>query len=475
MPRRHRKLIGAGTKSTSGLYVRPDSTLPELASFINSTTDPSEIFAVLERLKSPPVGTKVGSTNYAWLRDNRDKAMALADNLARMVKIEHDESLRVMDMFRNGDTSNLARAISAVGDAIGAFDTLKSMTNPIGIFQTGVQTLAAAINFITSPSFNRASTQTSYSYKNQLKSELGQFAGPLGELGAILAGTIGEVFGAKSLAEVNDSAVRARVKAKYELSIKFIEDFKRWWIENLESVGKQAEMIQGNLDKSRADNAERMRYEQSVHWISRLTDEQYKQRFGQERPADQKYISFDEWRSGLGGSLTGGEVDHPLSGREVQEWLPYARMFRFRELGKMRSLDDLLGPGKTAVLLYEIQERQGHWVCVFERPNGTIEVFDSLGYAPDAELGFIPADFQESSNQDHTYLLKLLAHTKNRVEYNENGIQKDKRGISSCGRWCIFRIANRDMSVKQFQNFVKKNKIDDHKVSLIIPNSPSEL
>jgi hypothetical protein len=478
--RKHQKrnLVGAGTKSTSGLFVRPDSTIPELAQFINSTTDPSEIYAVLERLKSPPVGSKLGSTNYSWLRDNRERAMALADKLEQMVRIEHDESLRVMDMFRNGDTSNLARAIGAVGDAIQAFDTVKSLTNPVGVLKTGLDTLVSTINFLKSPGFNRSSTQTSYSYKNQLKSELGQFAGPLGELGGILAGTIAEVFGAKSLAQVNDSAVRARVKAKYELSLKFIDEFRRWWDSNLASTKGQSEMIQGNLDKSRADAAERMRYEQSVHWIERLDDEQYRQKFGSPRAPGSKYLSFDEWRkqNGLvGGSISGGEVGHPLSGSEVQSWLPHAKMHTFKELAHMRSIDELLGKSKTAIVLYEIQPSIGHWTAVFERPDGVIECYDSLGYKPDDEIGFIPDDFQESSNQDHSHLLNLLAHTKKRVEYNEKKLQKDKQGISTCGRHCILRIAFKDMSIKQFQQFVKKHKIDDAVVAAIIPNKPNDI
>lgn len=476
--RKHQKrhLVGAGTKSNSGLFVRPDSTIPELASFINSTTDPSEIFAVLERLKSPPVGTKLGSTNYAWLRDNRERAMALADNLAKMVKIEHDESLRVMDMFRSGDTSGLARAISAVGDAIGAFDTLRSMTNPVGILQTGVQSLAAAIGFIMSPSFSRASSQTSYSYKNQLKGELGAMAGPLGELGAVLAGTIGEIFGAKSLAEVNDNAVRARVKAKYELSIKFIDEFKRWWIEELESTRQQSEMISGRVQQSKVDNSEKMRYNQSVNWIDRLSDDEYLKKFGEPRPPGTKYISFEDWKSGLvGGALTGGEVGHPLSGKEVAAWLPYARMFTFKELERMRSIDELLGPSRTAIILYELQPSIGHWTAVFQRPDGVIECFDSLGYAPDSEIGFVPADFREQSRQDHTHLLNLLAYTKNRVEYNELKLQKDKNGVSTCGRHCILRIAYRDISIKKFQQFMKRHKIDDAKVAMIIPDSPADL
>src|SRR5574343_17300 len=107
------RLVGCGTKSNSSLFVRPDSTIPELAQFINSTTDPSEIFSILEKIKSPPLGTTNKGTNYAWLRDNRDNAMKLSDSLAEMVKIEKDESLKVMDMFRSGDTSALARAIGA--------------------------------------------------------------------------------------------------------------------------------------------------------------------------------------------------------------------------------------------------------------------------------------------------------------------------------------------------------------------------
>jgi hypothetical protein len=109
---------------------------------------------------------------------------------------------------------------------------------------------------------------------------------------------------------------------------------------------------------------------------------------------------------------------------------------------------------------------------VFERKDGVIECFDSLGYAPDSELGFIPRDFQRESRQDHTYTLRLLQGSGKKLEYNEVPLQADESGVSTCGRWVVFRVANRDKTVKQFQTMVKRKKIDDAAVAKIVPNHP---
>jgi hypothetical protein len=106
-------------------------------------------------------------------------------------------------------------------------------------------------------------------------------------------------------------------------------------------------------------------------------------------------------------------VEKALSGKEMQKMLPHASLHLFKDLRKMQTIDSLLGSGDTAIILYELRPGSGHWTTVFKRPNGVIECFDSLGYAPDAEIGFIPKTFQRDSRQDHTHLLQLLSGVAN--------------------------------------------------------------
>lgn len=455
-----------------------------MVEYINSTTDPTEVNSILEKLKVPPSGSKrQGFTHHWFLRDYEARAMKFADDLERMLAQERKESLAVMDMFKSGDTSGLSRAISAIGDAYTVVNTLKSFTTPVGLLETGAKTLSSMVSFmVNNLGTNRVADQTSYSFKNQLKDEMGEMLGPFGELGGIIAGSIGELFGAESIAQKNDASIRQTVNFKYTVGKTYIDDFKKWWKDELARTAKQEIDIQVGVDKNNKISEERMAYGKAVYWMKRLTDDEYRERFGDiNRPVENKYLSFEDWQRQGQDQLKGGsasslsaasDVGRPLSGSEVQAWLPGARMFTFKELRQLHSLDELLGPAKTAIILYEVRPNNGHWCAVFQRPNGVIECFDSLGFAPDAELGFIPKEFAKESQQDHTHLLKLLAGSRNRIEYNEDALQRDQRGISTCGRWAVYRVAHRDKSIKQFQGYVRKHGIDDAAVTKLIPNQP---
>ena len=117
-------------------------------------------------------------------------------------------------------------------------------------------------------------------------------------------------------------------------------------------------------------------------------------------------------------------MDYSFSDRDMRRWLPHANILTYTELAVRYAagcnLYDMLGPGKTLVLLYLSKERHGHWTCVFERANGDIETFDSFGYIPDDELRIIPRRFQAQSKQNHTYLLRLLLQTGKPIRYNSD-------------------------------------------------------
>lgn len=161
----------------------------------------------------------------------------------------------------------------------------------------------------------------------------------------------------------------------------------------------------------------------------------------------------------------------PMSDSEVRAWLPDATVMTYPQFAvavqRGMTLDQFLGPARTAILLYELKPHSGHFIAVFERQGGVIEVFDSLGYVPDDELEFIPSQFRQRSNQDHSWLLCLLQQSGCRVEYNEVPLQRDVPGVATCGRWCIFRIAHRDISIKQFQKLFYGPKGDELVASLI--------
>src|SRR6185437_15941702 len=64
------------------------------------------------------------------------------------------------------------------------------------------------------------------------------------------------------------------------------------------------------------------------------------------------------------------------------------------------NLDELLGPNRAAIILYETEPSYGHWCALFEVSSTMLEFFDSYGGKPDSQLSMVPAHFRQQSGQD---------------------------------------------------------------------------
>ena len=288
-------MTGGAIQHGTLYWVDPRATIPALADALNSTTDPSEVLAVLDKLK---VKTDDGkSTAYEYLKNNEANAMQTATNIEQLIESQYEESMKILNMFRSGNPTGLKKATEIIGDGISIFNTLKSIKSPDGILKAGIGFLKKAVSFMMSPEAYQPSANVSYSYKQQLKSELGNFAGAFGELGATIAGELGQWFGAKSMAELNDSAVEDRIKKKRELAIQYIDDFRKWWANQLAFTEQQEQQIAKNVQEGNAKNDEITRYNNEVFWVNRLTDDEFEKQFGDRNRGDGHYISFDEWKA----------------------------------------------------------------------------------------------------------------------------------------------------------------------------------
>ena len=143
------------------------------------------------------------------------------------------------------------------------------------------------------------------------------------------------------------------------------------------------------------------------------------------------------------------KVNKPMSGKEVQNWLPNATIMKQAELRNYKTL-----PKLPIIILYEIKPDFGHWVTVLNTPEG-IEHFDSYSAAPDEELEFISEKYQKESNQDKQHLLKLLL-PHNNVNYNQYIFQGDPP-IATCGRWSILRNLFNNLTIDQFYRMINRN------------------
>jgi hypothetical protein len=154
-------------------------------------------------------------------------------------------------------------------------------------------------------------------------------------------------------------------------------------------------------------------------------------------------------------------MDYSLSGEEVLKLCDgKARLVVYEELYNFKTLDELLRPWGSVILLYEYKRNDngsyGHYVCLNvvpdEKGGTTVEHFDSLGYKPDEELFKIgiPPEFAKRTSQDKQYLLMLLINSNRNISYNEHKFQKDSPSINTCGRWCGVRIFLKNKTLEEF-------------------------
>ena len=131
----------------------------------------------------------------------------------------------------------------------------------------------------------------------------------------------------------------------------------------------------------------------------------------------------------------------------------------YPDLYKYHNIDDIMGPYEAAIILFEAKPKYGHWCAVFKLNNKTIEFFDPYGKAssgghPDDNLRLISYDFRKKSNQDYPYLSILLDKSPYDLTYNEIQFQKRGTRIRTCGRHCVFRLLNRDLSLYQYEDML---------------------
>jgi len=141
-------------------------------------------------------------------------------------------------------------------------------------------------------------------------------------------------------------------------------------------------------------------------------------------------------------SLSESDIKTMLNGQ--------CNVLTYPELVNYDNINDAMGPHGALILLYMTKQNYGHWVCAFKRNNNAIEFFDSYGFFPDDELKLIPEYFRKVSNQLYPHLTYLLLKSKNKIEYNNVQLQKLKKDVNTCGRWCIVRIMLRNLTINEF-------------------------
>ena len=132
-------------------------------------------------------------------------------------------------------------------------------------------------------------------------------------------------------------------------------------------------------------------------------------------------------------------------------------VMRYQDLEKYDNINQALEPHGAIVLLYQHEADFGHWVAVFKVNDSTIEVFDSYGIPIDSEIEFSPFQIRRHQGEKIAHLTHLIEQSPQytKVLENKEPLQKDKKDVSTCGRWAAVRIRFRDVPLKQFDKMFR--------------------
>ena len=131
-------------------------------------------------------------------------------------------------------------------------------------------------------------------------------------------------------------------------------------------------------------------------------------------------------------------IQTPMSGAEVQSWLPTTPVIMYSEFSKMKSIEDVLDQNGQCVFLYQWIPHNGHWCCMWKRGK-SIHVFDPLGIYVDRELSHVLPKYKKRLREDYPYLRELLKNwmaevTGRNVYWNKFHLQRKTTAV--CGREC---------------------------------------
>jgi hypothetical protein len=149
---------------------------------------------------------------------------------------------------------------------------------------------------------------------------------------------------------------------------------------------------------------------------------------------------------------------YSLSNDDINEILePDTKIISYPKFCEMSSIDEAFDEiGRCVFLFLTESESSGHWLCMFKRPNNTIEYFDSYGGKPEAQREWLSQEQLDDLGEGEPCLMNLLKASGAKVYYNTVKYQKDKDDINTCGRWITARLICKDMSNQQFYNMVQE-------------------
>jgi hypothetical protein len=144
-----------------------------------------------------------------------------------------------------------------------------------------------------------------------------------------------------------------------------------------------------------------------------------------------------------------------LSNKQILKLLDgKANIILYPEIINFNSLDEILEPYGSCIILFESKPNFGHWCALNKINSNLVEFFNPYGGYPDDSLSMISMEFRIKSNQLHPYLSILMMDSPYELSYNEHKFQKKGNSINTCGRHCVVRTLFKNLNLKQYTELI---------------------
>lgn len=134
------------------------------------------------------------------------------------------------------------------------------------------------------------------------------------------------------------------------------------------------------------------------------------------------------------------------------------KIYLYSDLEKVNSINEILEPYGCCVILYQLEQNIGHWVCLIRHKNDTLEFFDPYGMSIDEELKYSEFNLRRHRGVKTPHLTALIDKSNYKLITNTAKLQKFKEHVNTCGRWVSMRIRFKDVSLSKFIELFTDNK-----------------
>ena len=131
-------------------------------------------------------------------------------------------------------------------------------------------------------------------------------------------------------------------------------------------------------------------------------------------------------------------------------------LMTYASLENYNNIDDVLGEHGACVLLYQHDESEGHWCCIFKsaQNDDTLIFHDPYGIKLDSEIEKSPFQMRRHNGEIVPHLSHLLEKSNYKVIQDTYQFQEFKHDINTCGKFVCVRLLFRDYTPRKYKHLL---------------------